>query len=429
MKSYTSAQNPFMAILQWILTVICLISLQFATAQNPAAHRIVVMRTVEAINTHTATPLNEYLADDFSISGQKGEIARLVLKQLLKQINETVHSYEKIDQKDLNNGTELRYSISYKRLGKRTARFVFDEKNMLRELELFQMEVKTMDPKSLTVHKTDAIIEVPFEWAGKLIAVEVLLNGIPQKFILDSGAPKVILNASHLEKPKHSQSYSSAKGVSGNIQGVDITTVETLDFSGLQLQNEKVLSMDLAHLEEELDYEFYGSIGYELIQEYDLLIDYSNQRLTLIPADRFDSYQKEHLSHQRLTTIPFELSKHLPIVAVEINGHALRLAIDTGAESNLLDDHWFPVFKSSLREQKTEELTGANQQKTKVPNGTIRGMTIGPKKFKNLNTSFSDISHLTEGYQVTLDGILGYPVLSQQKTLISFQRKELIFIE
>ena len=64
-----------------------------------------------------------------------------------------------------------------------------------------------------------------------------------------------------------------------------------------------------------------------------------------------------------------------------------------------------------------------------VEKGLLKKVIIGGKRFKNTKTVFSDISHLNNGYKLKLDGLMGYELLSKQKTLISYRRKEMIFIE
>lgn len=63
-----------------------LISLLFFTqvmvAQDINECRKIVEITVESINKGSSEGLNIYLADDFTIADQKGEIAKMVLKQL-----------------------------------------------------------------------------------------------------------------------------------------------------------------------------------------------------------------------------------------------------------------------------------------------------------------------------------------------------------
>ena len=413
----------------FIFTLLLLTS-KFALAQNIDECRKVVDLTIKSISNQSSEELKNYLSDDFTMAGQKGEIAKLVLNQLLSQFGQIVQSYKETEQVNLERGLELKYNIDYDQMGPKEATFIFNENNLLDELNLFKMEVKTMSNETKIEKNGQDVIEMPFTMAGKLIAVNVILNGKKRTFILDSGAPKVILNSKYISKnDTNNMTFSSSKGVNGNVSGMDIEEVEQLDFSGIQLNNQEVITLDLSHLEESLGTEIYGLIGYELIKEYDVILDYENLKLTLINPDAFEKYKSEILSNNTLQKVPFNLEGHIPVIKAQIGDKSLSYGIDCGAETNLISRELLLPLKKNIKRIKKDELLGASNKPKKVTKGKVRNTKIGNKFFKNLNTVFSDISHLNEGYKINLNGLIGYPVLSKQKTLISFDRKEIIFIE
>ncbi|MEX0966384.1 MAG: pepsin/retropepsin-like aspartic protease family protein [Bacteroidia bacterium] len=403
---------------------------QISVAQDIDICRRVVDLSIEAINNQSSTNLNNHLSDDFTMAGQKGETAKLVLAQLLSQLGENVKSHEEVNQNKLNEGLELKYRIEYEKMGIKEATFIFDKNNMIKGLNLFKIEVKTLNDKSEIKKPNKDIIEVPFYMAGNLIAVNVLLNGEKRTFILDNGSPKVILNSKYFSGKERSQrTISSSKGVSGNISGMDIENVEQLDFGGIQLINQEVITLDLSHLEEKLDTDIYGLIGFDLIKDYDIIFNYKTLKLTFINPDIFEKYRDENLLHNNLSSVPFMLEGHIPVVEAQINNKTLAFGIDCGAESNLIDDHLIQSLKGQVKRIKTDRLVGAENNPKEIKIGKIKNTLVGKKEFKNLPTAFSDISHLNEAYGLKLDGLIGYQVLSKQRTLLSFARKEMIFIE
>ena len=104
------------------------------------------------------------------------------------------------------------------------------------------------------------------------------------------------------------------------------------------------------------------------------------------------------------------------------------MGIDCGAEVNLIDDDLFKALKKSTTKRKTDYLVGADNDRIAVKKGEIKRLMLGTKSFGKLPTAYSDISHLNKAYKIKTDGLIGFPVLSKQKTLISYDRKELIFI-
>ena len=389
----------------------------------------VVDLTVTSINKQSTDELSKYLSDDFMIAGQKGVVAKIVLKQLFSQLGETVKSHHQEAVIESENELVLKYNIDYENKGMKEATFTFNRDNLLKGLELFEMEVKTMKGESEVQKPDNSIIEIPFNLAGKFIVVDVELDGEKKPFILDTGSPKVILNSKHMPGfDSNQKSISSTKGVNGNISGMDISKVNKLDFGGIQLVDQKVVTLDLSKLEEELGMEFYGLIGYELIKEFDIIIDYEKQVLIFIDPEVFDNYRIENLSDNTLEKIPFSLESHIPVVKVQIHGESYFFGIDSGAETNLIDNRLWTSLKQCVRDIGTDELSGAGPIMREVKTGKIKKTKIGNTEYKNLDTVFSDISHLNDSYKIKLDGIMGYELLSKQTTLISYHRKEMIFI-
>ena len=407
---------------------------QTGFSQNIEKCREVVKLTIEAINSKSTEKLNEHLAPDFTIANQEGEIAKLVLNQLVSQLNETVLSNNEINTEKINNTLELKYNIEYKKMGNKVASFVFNQDNQLKKLELFKMKVKTLSNSPMEITKPKRkTIEIPFTLIGKLIAVEVNLNNKKRTFLLDSGSPKTILNSKYItsKDTTKKKSISSLKGVSGNISGMDIKQIKELDFAGIVIRNQDMLTIDISHLETALETNtnIYGLIGYDLIKDYDVLIDYKNKKLTLIKPDFFTEYKDTRWSNSKLTTIPFELTEHIPIISAKIGNENYAFGIDCGAEENLMNIELLDPMSKYLKKIKTSTLWGADKNSKETTKGKIKKVVIGKKKFKKMSTFFSDISHLNTGYNLKLDGLFGYEMLSKQKTLISYKRETLTLVE
>ena len=403
-------------------------------SQNIDRCKEIVKIATQALNTKSTVELEKHLASDFEIAGRKGKIARAVLKQLLAQLGDSIESYNETNTDITNGFLTIEYAMNYRKIGKKTAKFVFNKDNKLKELELIKIEVKTLSNSKTSIKKPEeSTITVPFFMIGKLIAIEVILNNKKRTFLLDTGAPKVILNSKYIEKGTKNKRMvsSSMKGAGGNISGMDIQPIKKLDLRGIIIENQDVITMELSHLEKELetDIELYGLIGYDLIKDYDLLFDYKNSELTLIKPDFYPQYKNKQLSKNKLTKIPFELKSHIPVFKAQIAGKEFSFGVDSGAETNLMDDDLLGSMSKLLKNKRTSNLTGADKKRTEVIKGAIKKTIIGGKRFKKMQTLFNDISHLNKGYKLKLDGLMGYELLSKQKTLISYQRKQMIFIE
>jgi len=405
-----------------------LVTLQQTISQNIAKCKEIVSLTKEGINKKSPIDLLPFLSEDFTIAGQKGNIAKLVVKQLFIQLGDTVLSIGSKRQNKQEETLELIYDFNYEKKGHREATFLFNNQNQLKSLKLFNMEVKSMSAQSDLTKSSQSVIQVPFEMVEKLIVVEVELEGIKRKFILDTGSPKVVLNGKYFPSDSKGSFISNVKGV--NAQNINMYTkkVSKLDFYGISTKNSEMMVVDLSHLKADIGFEFYGLIGYEIIRDYDLIFDYEKKLLTLIAPDHYETYKKTHLSKATLEVVPMQQRGHIPVLETKVGDNLLKLGIDCGAEVDLLDASLYDQMQQQLSNLGTEELKGAQKNVEVVSKGVLNSLSIGQKQFSSTPTLFKDITHLNSSLDAKIDGLLGYPILSKQRTLISFRRNELVFI-
>lgn len=405
--------------------VLCFFITCSISSQTTNEYEYIVQAAIEAINTKDVEKLLPHLSENFTISGQKGDIAQMVLKQITTQLNDSILTIKKTDSNQTEKGFEIEYNFEYKNLGTKEAYFIFDSANKIVEFAPFKMEVKTLNNNDARIEKpSQSIIEIPFSVSNNLILVDVELNGSTRKFFFDSGAPQVIINSKYFAEVD-TNTITSGKAVGGSISGANIFEIKSIGFYGIKLSNQDVMTMDLSHLEEAVDAEIYGLIGYDIIKDYDVMFDYSTNKITLINPEKSDFYL-----NSKVQRVPFELKGHIPVIEVFIGDDKVLLGIDSGASANLIDKQLFDKFRKSTRKKKTTELKGAGKQIQKVKTAKIKTTVIGNKKFKNINTAFSDISHLNRDTDlIKYDGLLGYEILSKQRMVISYARKELIFLD
>ena len=101
----------------------------------------------------------------------------------------------------------------------------------------------------------------------------------------------------------------------------------------------------------------------------------------------------------------------LPVIEVEAANRTCNFVLDTGANTCLLgkifqnDPHLIPLSKS--------------------PNiVTIPVVRVGGNEYKSITAVISDISAIQK--RVPVDGVIGYQVLSQQRSILDFRNNQLI---
>lgn len=379
-------------------------------AQSVTECEKIVHETIHAINIRSAESLHAYLAPDFECSGQTGNIAKLVLNQIAGQLNDNISEFKKISESKDEEGLTLVYQFTYSRIGERTATFVFDKENRIKRLDLFTVMVKKAD-SDFKIEKPKAkAITVPIEvTADNLIVVSATINGEECKFIIDSGAPSLYLNSKYFLE---------------NGKGKAISTINTS-------KDIKVMMSDLSHLENGM--EIHGLIGYSIYKDYDLLFDYRNKTLTLINPDYTDTFLNENGCKYIEESLYFNNEKtlsHIPCVKARIDNTEFLMGIDCGAGTNLLDAGLWEALKRNLKNVGTTDLKGANNgTAAEVHEGKLKSMKIGRKTFRNTNTVFSNIDHLNSERTEAIQGIIGYEILSRQKTVLCYKKKRMLFIK
>jgi len=229
------------------------------------------------------------------------------------------------------------------------------------------------------------------------------------------------------DSTSNSLKISSSKGVNGSVSGLDLMHIDELNFHGISMKDQEVLTLDLSGLEKDYEVEIYGLIGFEQIKDYDLLFNYGDQELVLIDPNHFEIFEEVYFSNVQKTSVPIIMEGHIPVVEISVSGKFLSMGLDCGAESNLIDENLYDDYSNNLVNISTDTLSGADRIRKKVIVGDVKQVQIGLKSFERMSTIFSDISHINEGYSIKIDGILGYPLFSEQPILLSFSRKKLIF--
>lgn len=412
-----------------VVFIALLLFVKLSEAQNVQKCEQIVSEVYKAINQKDAEPIMKYLSDDFSIAGQSGSIARMILPQLFSQLNEQVSDIRKKSEHK-TNVLKMEYEAQFKKMGKITSTFIFNEKDQLKSMDLFPMKVMTKDTDAQIQSGSEDYFTVPFQKAGNLIMVKALLNGEQRNFILDSGSPVLVLNNNHQKSTsdKGGKSISNAIGVGGAIDQMGLETIGSLQFGEIGMDSQEVISMDLSHLEKELRTSIHGLIGYEVIKDYDVLFDYKKKRITFIKPEYTEQYFKQFYSSKKQIQIPIDMQAHIAIVEGKINGKEYTLGIDCGAESSLLDVKYKESLLSSLKKIKEEQLAGADKSITTILIGKLKNMEIAGIPFET-ELAFNDMDPINKGYQMKLDGLIGYDILSKQPTLISYENKKLVFLK
>jgi len=256
---------------------------------------------------------------------------------------------------------------------------------------------------------------IPFTMLEGMMVVEATVNKEKGNFIIDTGAPTLVLNERPIAKGQ-----KEGRGISEGLVA-DEVTVKEFNWSGIHKKNVDAFRVDISHLEKVSGKDLAGIIGYDILKEVELLVDYAAQTVQLSPLKS----QKSDLK-KPIAVIPFTMQAHLPVIKVKIGKKKLRLALDTASESNILDAKIFNKINADLiSNQQVGEIQGVDQQIKQVQVATITQTNVKDLPFVDMPYLFTDLSHLKSESGLYIDGLLGYPFFKQGKMSINYKEQKI----
>ncbi len=259
---------------------------------------------------------------------------------------------------------------------------------------------------------------IPFDLVGGLIFLKAEMEGQTSNFILDTGAPTVILNGG---EQVHQDADSYATGINGTI-AIQTKQLRSFRLGAIEKFALKVMMTDFTRLEAVTEQDIEGLIGQEVIRHEEILLDYDQQEFHILPKRHRKSYQDLEVVEE----LKFKLWEHLVVIKAEIDGKTYHFGIDSGAEINLLDENLkAKINPAVLSKESNLSLYGIEQQGKAATAAFVDTLKIKDVKLEDMEFVFTDISHINAHYNLELDGILGYPFLSAAIFSIDFRKKRL----
>lgn len=406
------------------LLLLCCSLRPMARAQQatgvPALDQLVI-----ALNGKSLAPVQPYLTPETRVSSLPAAYTGRALAQLLPQYG-PVEGLRIVRQEPA--GPNIRYVCQLARQGtEKEVTFVLTPAGQFTELNLVPASAKKIDtafaPGELT---TPPSADAPARVLNGLLVVEAEVDGRRGNFLLDTGAPALVLNKREFAPPGPETALAAAgsTGVNGKMAGMSYHRAQKFDWQGISFQQKEVPTLDLGSLEQKLgNLSLLGLIGYNVLSQYAVTLDY---RAGLV---RLRQPCPAATNALVLMRVPFTLSGHLPVVALTVGGQTFQVGVDCGAQANLLDRQYQAGLARELRKISTARLSGADATARTVATARLPEVRLaGPLAFRKQATVFADLAHLNQNpSRAPLQGLVGYPLLSQYRTTIDYVNKELIF--
>lgn len=273
-----------------------------------------------------------------------------------------------------------------------------------------------------------AEIVLPFTLAGRLILLEARVDSMRGNFILDTGAPFLVLNKSWFRK-YGTTAVAQAGGITGGISEVMTTMVREVQLGEITYNQVEADVIELNHLENSRGVPIFGLLGLNLFKSFEMRIDYDKQQIRLFRLDKKGRRIAGPASEKVLEEIPFYLSNNTLLIDGELSAVPMRFCLDSGAEVNVLHNRLPKKAMSGVIINSRSILTGTGNRKIEVLRGTMTGTSLHKFKVPPMPVLITHLGNMSRAYNLRIDGMLGYDFLSIAPVSINFVTNKITFWE
>lgn len=266
---------------------------------------------------------------------------------------------------------------------------------------------------------------VPIKRAGNLIIVEAKIDSILGNFVLDTGAPHLVLNATYFRDMPQLSTHDSG-GINGEVANTFATEVSNFSILDLTYKHLKADVTDLSAIENGRNMKIFGLLGTRLFSKFAITVDIFQNVLYIHKLDSEGNIpQNEQMFQNPVVKTPFRLMNDVIFLKGNVNDKAdLWFAFDTGAETNLLDYRRSKKIMQYMEVLNTAKLTGVGGSSFQIIYAKFDKLTVAGQTFMKNNVVLTSLDNMGRAYGHSVDGILGYDFFMRGIFTINFVKKE-----
>lgn len=260
-------------------------------------------------------------------------------------------------------------------------------------------------------------VRLPFRFSGNLMLVELSVDSIRGDFILDTGAPHLVLNKTYFRNyPRFGEVLASGISVAGNVGNQ--TRVGLLDFGGLEFEDVDADMVPLSHLESTTGTPIYGLIGLNLLARLELSIDFDAGFLEFRPVNRRGDLLLALAPDTADVELSMTGSNRQLFVDGSVAGKVLRFCLDTGAETNLLDNQLSNKVMQTVQLIRRTSITGSTGRVSEALLARVTSMQFGKEVYPGMPAVILDLAPLKSAFQIGFEGVLGMDFFYRHRKMV-----------
>jgi hypothetical protein len=268
-------------------------------------------------------------------------------------------------------------------------------------------------------------VTIPIKRAGNLIIVEAQVDSIAGNFVLDTGAPYLVLNATYFRDMPHLADRES-NGINGTAEGTFKTQVQNFNI-GFDLHYNKLTAdvIDLSAIENSKKIKILGLLGTQVFRKIAITVDLFHNVMYLHKLDsKGNLADQERPFAQPDMKTSFKNMNDVLFIQGVINNKKLWFAFDTGAESNLLHTNVSSKILKVMTIVNKSKIVGVGGSGYEIIYANFNKLTIESYVFNNNRILLANLDHLGKAYGQSVDAVLGYDFFSRGIFTINFVKNE-----
>lgn len=283
------------------------------------------------------------------------------------------------------------------------------------------------DSPKTEITDTSKAANIPIHLHSTHIFLEVMVNGKgPYAFVLDTGAPRSVVDSRIAEETKLKLAGEIAAGGTGaNVRTAHFANNVNLGLPGVNLAKQTIVALSMEDFESILGHKIDGILGIDLFQNFVVEIDYAASRLRVYSNESF-----QYNGDGKVVPITVESLICSANATVKLPGREPvegNFKIDTGSNADARLNSPF-VDQHKLTENLTESFeTGGygigGESSNKVTR--IESFEIGGLKFEGPIVLMSQAKQ-GAGANANFAGVVGGGLLERCNVIFDFKQKRMI---
>jgi predicted aspartyl protease len=266
-------------------------------------------------------------------------------------------------------------------------------------------------------------LRIPLTRAGNLFFIEAQIDSVLGNFLVDLGAPYLVLNSTYFRATEIDAGYTAGT-LNSQTDYVLRTTIKNLDVFGIQYSNLSADLTDLGAIENRRGIKILGLLGLSLFNDFVFDLDVKNQQLLLYRSIKTSVYKPNFL-----LSIPIKIQNQVLLVKAEAKNVSLNLSIDSGAERNILDNTLSSIVYEDMNILGNSIITDGNGGRSEAILIEYSHLKMADVSLQKMKTLILNLDIMSRAYGKQIDGMLGYPFFALGRVVIDFKKKKLMLYQ